>query len=94
MTIDDLYRLVIQDRQVIAIYNRASIDSSTDEFDGPRSHNKECCENVRLRPLTILYRLVIYDCQINASYDLTSIDSYEMDRVAIKKEYATMLDRL
>ena len=48
----------------------------------------------RLRPLTILYRLVIYDCQINASYALTSIDSYEMDRVAIKKEYATMLDRL
>ena len=93
-TTDDLYRLVIQDRQVIAIYNRASIDSSTDEFDGLSSHNKECWENVRLRPLTILYRLVIYDHQMNASYDRASIDIYEMDRVAIKKEYATILDRL
>ena len=94
MTIDDLYRLVIQDRQVIVIYNRASFDSSTDEFDGPSSHNIECWENVRLRPLTILYRLVIYDRQMNASYDRASIDLYEMDRVAIKKEYETMLDRL
>ena len=31
------------------------VDSSTDEFDGPSSHNKECWENVRLRSLTILY---------------------------------------
>ena len=45
-------------------------------------------------PLTILYRLVIYDHQMNASYDRASIDLYEMDRVAIKKEYVTMLHRL
>ena len=70
------------------------VDSSTDEFDGPSSHNKECWENVRLRPLTILYRLVIYDRQMTASYNRASIDLYEMDRVNIKKEYATMLDRL
>ena len=31
---------------------------------------------------------------MTASYDRASIDLYEMDRVDIKKEYATMLDRL